>query len=410
MVVSSPVPLLILGASARAAAQSACRAGFPPLCVDAYADRDLREISSVWPWPGSTRHLLEWLPTLPSQAWIYTGGLENRPGLVSRLARRVPLWGNDAPVLRLARDPLTIHHLLEQERLPALPVRPADRPPPGNGHWLIKLCRGSGGRGIAPWRGHATALPQEPYYFQQRVAGVDVSALYLAREGGVEYIGSTRQWSCQTGSSTPLHAWHGNIVGEELTPEVEAALYRIGQVLVGHLGLRGLFGCDFRLEGSTPWLLEINPRYTGSVELFEWSLQRPLLRDHACACNPTRTSCDSTDSAGLGPDTSRTDDERADPEFAPSVNETVDPGLLRRVFAKRVVYATQPGVAEFPRDLPRWTGGFAPAPVSDIPMPGQSIRPGDPICSILTSGSTTGVCERAIEDWLRQIHSWIRPA
>jgi len=408
--VSSPVPLLILGASARAAAQSACRAGFLPLCVDAYADRDLREISSVWPWPGSTRQLLEWLPTLSPQAWIYTGGLENRPGLVSRLARKIPLWGNDAPVLRTTRDPFTTLRLLEREGIPVLPVRPADRPPPANGQWLIKPCRGSGGRGISVWRGEGAALPHEPYYFQQRAEGIDISALFLASEDQVETIGSTRQWSGQTGSSTPPQAWHGNLVGEKLTPEVETALHRIGQVLVGHLGLRGLFGCDFRLEGNTPWLLEINPRYTGSVELFEWALQRPLLRDHAAACDLNRTSIDSAKPSGSDSLASHADDERADPLSKPAVIETVEPELLRRVFAKRIVYATQPGVAEFPGDLPRWTGGFTPAPVSDIPMPGQSIRPGDPICSILTSGSTIGECERAIEDWLQQIHGWICPA
>jgi predicted ATP-grasp superfamily ATP-dependent carboligase len=403
--------LLIVGASARAAAQSALRSGFQPLCIDAYADRDLREACPVWPWPASSRQLLELTTTLPAEAWMFTGGLENRPGLVGRLARRLPLWGSDAPVLRMARDPVNIQRLLETEGLPALPVRPVDCPPPGNGQWLIKLSRGSGGRGIAAWRGEATSLPQEPYYFQERRDGIDISALFLASEGLLEYIGSTRQWSGQTGSSTPPHAWHGNLVGEELAPEVAGTLHQIGQVLVRYLGLRGLFGLDFRLEGGTPWLLEINPRYTGSVELFEWALQRPLLRDHAIACGFSRnTFHDTTDSAGTCSDASQPDAGGAQPEPCLAVNGTVAPGPLRRVFAKRVVYATQPGLAAFPSDLPRWAGGFTPAPVSDIPMPGQSIRPGDPICSILTTGSTTGECERAIEVWLRQIHRWIRPA
>jgi len=156
-------------------------------------------------------------------------------------------------------------------------------------------------------------------------------------------------------------------------------------VLGEHLGLRGLFGCDFRLEGNTPWLLEINPRYTGSVELFEWALQRPLLRDHALACGFPKAAL-------------------------PPASETGDAnGSASRLFAKRVVYATQMGVAHFPDDLPPWSGGFIPSPVADIPVDGQPLRPGDPICSIFASGTNPVEIQHQIRNWLSQISAWIGP-
>jgi predicted ATP-grasp superfamily ATP-dependent carboligase len=379
------VPLLIVGASARAAAQSALRAGFQPLCVDAYADRDLRETCPVCPWPPCTRELVELVASLPTRSWIYTGGLENRPGLVGRLSRRLPLWGNADSVLRRARDPLTLHRLLGEADLPVLPVRRADQPPPGDGRWLIKPCRGSGGRAIMVWRGTTSALPKEPYYFQQLAEGVDISALYLAQGEQVQWIGSTRQWSGQTGGVTSPHAWHGNLVGEPLTDQVTTLMQRVGQVLVAGLGLRGLFGCDFRLAGSIPWLLEINPRYTGSVELFEWALRRPLLREHAVACGIPEA------------------------ELSPSPRELDPPGSINQLYAKRIVYSTRAGEAHFPDVLPCWAGGFTPSPLADIPMGGQLLRPGDPICSIFASGSTSAELDRQIHDWLSRISSWIRP-
>lgn len=382
--VSESIPLLILGASARAAAQSALRAGFQPHCFDAYADRDLRETGPVWAWPASTRQLVEMVATRPCHAWIFTGGLENRPGLVGRLTRRLPLWGSHAPVLRSARDPFTIQRLLREADLPALDVCRSEHTPPSDGQWLIKPYRGSGGRAIALWLGQSSTIPREPYYFQQRAEGQDISAVYLAKPGQVEWIGSTRQWSGLT-SQAPAHAWHGNLVGEVLADEVRDTLHRIGQVLAARLGLRGLFGCDFRLAGTTPWLLEVNPRYTGSVELFEWALRRPLLREHAIACGFPEAPL-------------------------PEARLTGDPpNPIDRCFAKRIVYATQTGVAEFPDDLPRWTGGFTPAPIADVPIFGQRLRPGDPICSILVSGSSPTECDLHIQEWLQRITRWIRP-
>ena len=36
-------------------------------------------------------------------------------------------------------------------------------------------------------------------------------------------------------------------------------------------GLRGLFGVDFVLRDGIPWPVEVNPRYTASVEVLEFA-------------------------------------------------------------------------------------------------------------------------------------------
>src|SRR4051812_48436504 len=98
--------LLIFGASSRAAAFSALRAGLAPCCVDRFADADLRVRCPVRRLDGDYPAgfaLVE--RQLPRGRWMYPGGLENPPPLVREIAARRPLWGNDGPALARCRQP-----------------------------------------------------------------------------------------------------------------------------------------------------------------------------------------------------------------------------------------------------------------------------------------------------------------
>src|SRR5215470_12886144 len=91
-------PLVIVGASVRAAAFSALRAGLQPWCADLFADADLQQVCPAHrlakrQFAGG---LLPLLSKAPGGPWMYTGGLENRPNVVRGLTQFRPLWGNDA--------------------------------------------------------------------------------------------------------------------------------------------------------------------------------------------------------------------------------------------------------------------------------------------------------------------------
>ena len=97
--------LIILGASARAAAFSAIRAGFEPYAIDCFADRDLAAVCpavKIERYPGDFPAALAAAPDAP---WIYTGGLENHPRLIEQMAALRPLWGNGGADLRNVRKP-----------------------------------------------------------------------------------------------------------------------------------------------------------------------------------------------------------------------------------------------------------------------------------------------------------------
>ena len=97
--------LLIFGASARAAAFSALRAGLNPWCADLFADADLSTRCSVQrvsarDYPQAFHKLATSAPAGP---WMYTGGLENHRDLVWQLARDRMLWGNNRRELEAVR-------------------------------------------------------------------------------------------------------------------------------------------------------------------------------------------------------------------------------------------------------------------------------------------------------------------
>src|SRR4051794_36249153 len=155
---SDSVDLLIFGASARAAAFSALRAGLRPWCADLFADADLRAVCPCHRvrrsrYPGALARAASDAPPGP---WMYTGGLENHSSLVRRLTRARPLWGNDADVLARVRGPEAFARFARDAGFPcpAFRLHAADVPP--HGRWLVKPCRGSGGAGIHAWDGEGT--------------------------------------------------------------------------------------------------------------------------------------------------------------------------------------------------------------------------------------------------------------
>ncbi len=125
----------IVGASARAAAASAVRAGFAVRAGDLFADVDLGRIcqsTRVERYPAGLREVVG--GPQPG-GWLYTGALENHPALVDALAALRPLYGNCGRVLRAVRDPRRLSQALASVGLdyPAIATDPADAVAPGRG-------------------------------------------------------------------------------------------------------------------------------------------------------------------------------------------------------------------------------------------------------------------------------------
>ena len=245
----------------------------------------------------------------PPAPWMYTGGLENHPRIVDQVSKSRPLWGNAGDVLRRIRDPWHVADLLAAQGLPACRVWSRDATPPvADGCWILKPLRGAAGRGIRIWDDRASehAMLHEPRYFQERRAGVPISAMFLALPRQTNLLGIARQLVGMREVHAPPFAWCGTITPVELPAESVKMITRIGATLAQRTGLRGLFGCDFIIDGGKPWLTEVNPRYPASTELVERVLPGPASRWHRqwrklgildrvrrpAAGGQARTSCD----------------------------------------------------------------------------------------------------------------------
>src|SRR6516164_4501829 len=127
--------LLIVGASARAAAFSALRAGLRPWCADLFADADLRGRCPAMRLPG--RYPGAFVDLIKADVpgpWMYTGGLEAHPLLIWQLEQHRPLWGNGPGALSRIRDPEVLAQAARQAGLPS-PALSWKHLPPAPGRW-----------------------------------------------------------------------------------------------------------------------------------------------------------------------------------------------------------------------------------------------------------------------------------
>ena len=332
--------VLILGASARAAAASARRAGLTPFAVDLFADRDTRllcEHVERCPFADYPRGLFDAARRMPPMPWLYTGGLENFPDLVGELAAERELWGNGPDVLRRVRDPFALSRLLSAKGHWHPEVRPATSPPPADGRWLRKPLRGSGGLGVR------VARPDDPpsadHYYQRFISG-DPYSLAV----GAGPVGHTRQLV----GTTWLHTDGFQYAGSVGPVPGDHAL--AGYHLTIYGDMRGLFGVDFIDAEGGGYTVEVNPRYTASVEVHEYATATALLR------------------------------------------RTNPPPPAARVVGKAVYYAarqlTVPPSGPWDESLARCADVWRRPDFADIPQSGEVIEPGQPVITLLADGAT----------------------
>jgi uncharacterized protein len=337
-------------------AELAVTAGHRVVALDRFGDLDLRRLCpsvSVLRdlgGRGGMAALVEAAQEIPAPSVVYGAGLENQPGLVARLASGRRLLGCPPEALERVRDPATLGASLGAAGLaypttfgPAEAPRRAER----SRRWLRKPVRGGGGRGIREWRGGALG---GGVLVQEHISGLACSAAAVADGRSAALLGVSEQLVGQRGFGARGYAWCGNLIPPRLGEAQRRALAVAARTICAHLasafGLRGLFGVDLVWDGARAWVVEVNPRPTGSLECVEAAHEAGVFAAHLEGC------------AGRLP------------PIAPA--ETP-----RRAAGKAILFATQDVRVGDTRDWPA-------RGIRDVPHPRERIAAGHPICTLVS--------------------------
>ncbi len=266
--------VILMGCSVRAAAVDARASGLKVIAVDEFGDLDLRAACDAWfPLAGICED------SSPLEAWpdapiVPIGGFPH--ALLDRrlFDRRLIAYPTADSVTRLS-DPLQLGALATQcgfdfpTTLRVIDRQPITLPTVGGEspqRWLFKPLIHGGGVGIS----EASKLSHAPSdgFLQRWHDGRPVGINFLARDPDhVDLMGAfgglVHRHSDQQGH------WYGGSYGPLRLPEsCHDQLVRLGREAVKRFQLCGLFNVDLLLSRNhRATLLEINPRFSASMEL-----------------------------------------------------------------------------------------------------------------------------------------------
>jgi predicted ATP-grasp superfamily ATP-dependent carboligase len=205
-------------------------------------------------------------------------------------------------------------------------------------------------------------------------------------------VGVTRQLVGEVWlHAAPFH-YCGSIGPVQLKLGLQEAFTRLGTALVSGCGLVGLFGVDAILRDGLPWPVEVNPRYTASVEVLELTLNVALLTEHRKAFeqkNPASAGQDCIFSKAF----TSTEEKLNSPLWADFRGPRIGKAIL---FAPRSFVF--PGTPAWDRD--QAPGPFLPRPfaLADIPVRGTKIKARQPVFTLFFKADTETACLQGLKE------------
>lgn len=371
--------VIVAGVASRALALSAARAGYVVTAIDAFGDLDLRAVAKVISLrrdggaPFSAMDAA--LAARKENAWAaaYTSNFENHPDAVALLGAGRLLLGNKPSVLEQIRNPLTLMRALRGRGF-AVPATRASAPAGASaGLWLSKPRRSGGGHGTSTWK--SGRLPRTAY-LQSRISGIPGSITFLADGRHAVPLGISRQLVGLAAFGSRGFRYCGSLLAGRDRPlfdradEIASTARALADAVTTEFGLVGLNGLDFIARDGVPYPIEVNPRYSASMELVERASGLSLFDSHARACQGELSA---------------------------------EPLPGRAVTGKAVVFARRTVRAG---DTRRWQSRG----ISDVPHPGERIGRGHPICTVFAEGRNTGECRARLVKEADRIYRMVESA
>lgn len=390
-----PRNLLIIGFNARPIALSAQRAGFNISVVDYWGDLDLlsaipnaRIISQEKERLITTSTIGESLLEVTFEVIDEAGtsidgiligsGLDDRPDIWKKLHERVQVFGNDVEVLARVRDRMILESACDELSVNFPPTLLADswaeipdlarkldfplvlRLPFGAGGQYIRLAKKQSELKKAIQSMKKENL-ESPCFLQKYIRGKDVSTTILSNRDQNVVLSCNEQLLGQVGNELAPFQYSGNIIPLEAPAGTLQNLKEVSNSIATHFQVRGLNGIDFVLKKGEPWLMEINPRFPGTLELLEKVSAVNLIELHVDACLNLPL-----------------------PRVQPP----------RKIGIKRIVFAPQSLICGELSSMPG---------VYDVPFPQNVVRRGEPVCTIQLTGKSRESLKEKVDQTVQQV-------
>jgi predicted ATP-grasp superfamily ATP-dependent carboligase len=359
--------ILIIALSARPFVAAAVQAGFKVSAIDGFADSQTQAMASlikVAPFDNDgfqAAALLAIIDTLDTNRYIgfvYGSGFEAQPALLAEVAKRIPLLGNLPATLASVKSPriffsacarLGVAHPQTWTQVNAnLPL-----------DGLLKAVGASGGSHVQPYSNGKVMLDKQ-HYAQQKLHGLPVSVLFLAYAQQLVLVGFNELMLAPT---LALPYRYGGVVSQiDLTESEQNQLLKAAQQLTAEFSLLGLNSLDAVLQDGVAYVLEVNPRLSASVGLYETvEGEMNLLAMHVAACKQTKS-------------------------YALPSSVAVKSGSV----AQAVIYSALPLSIPANFAWPEW--------VQDCPSPQPSVQmlAGQPVCTVLASADKADAAKQLL--------------
>jgi uncharacterized protein len=356
--------VLIVGVSTRAFAESASRAGYPVQSVDAFGDLDQkarvanvalgRDLARGYS-AGAAAAVAE---GLDASCAAYVANFENHPAAVRRLSRGRRLLGNSPASLARARDVAELAAAVAGAgaRVPLTLVADQAGSAPAGKRWLRKPVRGGGGSGVGAWRRGQPLGAGE--LLQERVDGLVASLAFVADGRRARLLGFAQGLAGDPALGGRGYRYCGSLYPLRPEAALRGRLEALAQALTRGFGLVGVNGVDFVVRDGEVFVLELNPRYTASMELIERGDGPSIFEIHRAGCSGSLPQDEPTPPAD--------------------------------VLGKGILWAR--------RDLRvgDTRGWLSRDDVRDVPAPGDLVRRGHPVCSVFARGRDATSCYAAL--------------
>jgi predicted ATP-grasp superfamily ATP-dependent carboligase len=288
--------------------------------------------------------------------------MENHLNVVDAIAATHPSFGCTPQAMAMTRDPMTLARLpdIDGVQFPAafthipVGVRLLDKLRFWRKRrWLVKPYRSAGGTKIHLWDGQSP--PGEGRFLQHFIDGTPMAAAFHSDGWSCRLLGVTRQIIGDETLGGGGYRYLGSVGPINLNETQREAMRQLGVMLTQRFDLRGLFGVDFiRDKSGVAWPIEINPRYTASMEVIERT-GGPLMLAGMKRNRAERAADDA---------------RRADIDGKPQ----------GAVLAKGFVFAQRDGKAPDLYEL------FDRRAVADVPEIGEPVLAGQPVCTLFAWG------------------------